>query len=112
MFALLDIWHAIKGIIVTADPVTIGIALVVILIAGLVLNGFNNILNGTVASLVGFAAIKYFDAILRSGQDPAAYLKADWEAFTKLPVLVVLSYVLVFGVLISVVHFIRSAVSR
>jgi len=112
MFALLDIWHAIKHLVVAADPITIGIALVVILVAGLVLRSFSNILNGTVAALIGFALIKYLHAILLGGQDPSAYAKADWNAFLALPVVVLLAYTIIFAVLIAIVNFIRSAVTR
>jgi hypothetical protein len=112
MSALHQIWFAIKGLIVSADPITIGIALVVILIAGLVLGRFGNLLNGTALALIGFAFVKYIVTVFRGGVDAVDTARADWNAFVHFSVLTLLAYVVVFAVLIAIVHFIRSAVNR
>jgi hypothetical protein len=112
MVVLLDIWHAIQHLVTSAGPITIVLGLVAVLVAGLMLKGIGNILNGTVLALIGFAVLKYLAAILLDKQSPGAFAKADWQAFLAIDMVTLLAYLILFGVLIAVVHFIRSAVAR
>jgi hypothetical protein len=111
MFALFDIWNAIVSLVHAADPVIIGIALVVILVTGLLVKRAISLLNAVVLALIGFALIKYIIAIFQPGANALVLAKGDWLALTHMQVQTLLAYFFVFGVLIAVVHLIRSVVA-
>lgn len=112
MSALTEIWHAIHAIITSADPITLGIAIVVALAAGFVMEGFNSIITTTVAALVGFAALGYVRAVTLGKQEAVAYAHTDWHNFLGLSMMTLVAYAVIFAVLIAIVHFVRSAVLR
>jgi hypothetical protein len=112
MFALYDIWHAVVSLVHAADPIAIGIALVVVLVAGLLLKKFSDLLNATTLALIGYALVKYIVAIFQPGANALTLAKSCWLNFTHLAILTLLAYLFVFGVLIAVVHLIRSVVAK
>jgi hypothetical protein len=112
MFALYNIWHAIVALVHSANPITIGIALVIILVTGLLKQKTSNLLNATVLALIGFALVKYVIAIFQPGANALALAKSNWIDFTGMAILTLLAYLFVFGVLIAIVHLIRSVVAK
>jgi len=112
MSALTDIWHTIQGIATTADTITLVFAVVVVLAAGFAMSSFQSIISATVLSLIIFALLGYGRAVTVGGHDPAAYLTTDWHNFLAMPMLTLVAYAVLFGVLIAIVNFVRSAVSR
>lgn len=112
MSALTDIWHAIQHLVTSADNITLVIAVVLILAAGLVVERLGGILNATLLSLIALALAGFIRAVTVNGKDFDAFATADWHSFLGLQAITILAYVIVFAVLIAVVHFIRTAVGR
>ncbi len=112
MSALTEIWNAIHAIVMSADMITLGIAIVVVLVAGFVMEGFNSIISATLVALIGFALLGYVRAVTLGKQEAVAFANTDWHNFLGLPMITLVAYAVLFAVLIAVVHFVRSAVLR
>jgi hypothetical protein len=112
MTALLDIWHTIQGILTHADWITLVIIAVIALAGGFAIQGLNSILGATVLGLVGFVLLVYVRAVTLGKQDFTAYAHTGWHDILGVPMMMMLSYFVLFAVLIGVVHLIRSAVFR
>lgn len=111
MSALLDIWHTIQAVVTSADYYTLGAAVLIIIIAGFLMEGVRSVVPVTLVALLAFVLVKTALAMTVGGaHDVEALATADWKAFVDLKMLVLLAYSLVFGVLISVVNVVRSAV--
>ncbi|MDE2182341.1 MAG: hypothetical protein KGJ78_04910 [Alphaproteobacteria bacterium] len=110
MSALMDIWHAIQGLLTSADYITLGLIVVIAIVAGVLIQGLNSVISATFWSLVAFAALGFARAITLGHQDAIAFAKADWHAFLGMGMLTLVAYSVVFIVLIAVVNVIRSAV--
>jgi len=111
MSALMDIWHAIQAIVTTADYYTLGAAVLIIIIAGFLMESIKGVVPVTLVALLAFVVVKFVLALTIFGaHDVEALATADWKAFVDLKMLTLLAYALVFGVLIGVVNVIRSAV--
>jgi len=109
MSALMEIWHAIQAVVSSADYYTLGIAVVIILAAGFLLEGLNSIFNVTLVSLIVFVLAK-FGLALATGHhvDPEAELTSFWTSFVDLKMLTLVAYLVTFGVLIALVNAVRS----
>lgn len=110
MSALLDIWHSIHAIVTAADYWSLGIAVVVILAAGFMIEGLAAVVGATFWSLIAFALLGYIKAVTVGGQNFTAYAQTDWHKFLALDMLTLVAYAVIFAVLIAVVNLIRSAV--
>ena len=111
MSALMDIWHAIQAVVTSADYWTLGAAILVVIVAGFIMESLGSLISVTVVSLLVFVLIKYVLAMTVGNQhDAEALYLSDWQAFVDLKMLTLLAYAIVFGVLIAVVNLIRSAV--
>lgn len=111
MSILLQVWHAIQAVIVSADYYTLGAAVVIIIIAGFLIEGVRSIVPATLAALLAFVLAKFAIAMAVGNQhDVEALARADWRAFVDLKMMVLLAHALIFGVLIGVVSTIRSMI--
>ncbi len=110
MSVLMEIWQAIHGVVTSADYYTLGAAVAVILIAGFLMESIGSVLSVTLVSLLGFVLVKAAIAVATSHHNVAALAGDYWAGFKDLPMLVLLAYVLIFGILISLVSTIRNAV--
>ena len=99
-----DIWNTIHGIVTSADMITLGIGVVILLAAGFVMQGFD--------SLISFGLAGFVRAVTIGGQKAAEFATTDWHNFTTLNGLTLLAYALTFAVGIAVVHLVRSLVIR
>jgi hypothetical protein len=112
MSALLEIWHSIQGILTHADWITLAIIAVVALAGGFAIQGLNSILGATVLGLIGFVLLVFVRAVTLGKQDFSAYATTGWHDILGVSMMMLLSYFIIFAVLIGVVHVIRSAVLR
>lgn len=111
MTALLAIWHAITAVALTTDYTTLGVAAVIALLAGLVLQSVKDILSITVVALIVFALAKIVLAlVLTPHPDVHAVLAGQWKTFVDLKMLTLIAYALMFFAVIAVVNAIRAAV--
>ena len=112
MSALLEIWHSIQGILTHADWITLALIALVVIIGGFAIQGLNSILGATVLGLIGFVLLVFVRAITIGKQDFTAYANTGWHDILGLQMMTLLSYFVIFAVLIGIVHVIRSAVFR
>jgi hypothetical protein len=111
MSALMDIWHTIQAVVTSADYWTLGAAILVVIVAGFIMEGLGSLISATVMSLLIFALLKFAIAMTVGGQhDAEALALSNWQAFVDLKMLTLLAYAITFGVLIAVVNLIRSAI--
>jgi hypothetical protein len=107
---LMDIWHAIHGILTTSDLITLGVMVVIALAAGFMMHSFSSVVTTTVIALVAFALVGYVRAVLLGGQNASAYAMTDWQAFQNLHMLQLLAYALAFAIVITVAHAARTLI--
>jgi hypothetical protein len=112
MSALLDIWHSAQGILIHADWITLAIIAVVAIVGGFAIQGLNSLLGATVLGLVGYVLLVFVRAVTLGKQDFTAYAHTGWHDILGVPMMTLLSYFVIFAVLIAVVHLIRSVVFR
>ena len=112
MSALLEIWHSIQGILTHADWITLAIIALVAIIGGFAIQGLNSILGATVLGLIGYVLLVAVRAVTIGKQDFTAYTNTGWHDILGVSMIVLLSYFIIFAVLIGVVNLIRSAVFR
>ena len=111
MSALMDIWHNIQAVVTAADYYTIGAAILVVIIAGFLIESVRSVVPATLVALLAFVLIKFVLAMTVGGShDIEAVATADWKAFVDLKMLVLVAYAVIFAVLIGVVNVIRSAI--
>jgi hypothetical protein len=111
MSALMDIWHTIQAVVTSADYWTLGAAILVVIVAGFIMESLGSLISVTLVSLLVFVLIKFVLAMTVGNQhDAEALALSDWQAFVDLEMLTLLAYAIVFGVLIAVVNLIRSAI--
>ena len=111
MSALMDIWHAIQTIATSADYWTLGAAILIVIIAGFIMEGLSSLITVTLMSLLAFVLVKFALAMTMGGQhDPGVLAQSFWQGFVDFKMLTLLAYFILFGVLITVVNLIRSAI--
>jgi hypothetical protein len=112
MSIIWDIWNTVHGIIMSSDWITLGMAAVVLIGAGLIMEGIDSLVTTTLLALLAFALLGYVRAVTLGGQKAADYATADWHNFLDLHMMTLLAYALTFAVGIAVVHLARQLVLR
>jgi VIT1/CCC1 family predicted Fe2+/Mn2+ transporter len=109
-----EIWNAIHGIITgaIADPIALGIMLVVIVGAGFMMQGLEALVTTTLVAMLAFGLLGYVRAVTLGKQPAAAFATTDWHNFTTTTGLTLLAYALIFAVGIAIVQTVRSLVFR
>jgi hypothetical protein len=107
-----DIWNTIHAIITSSDMITLGIAAVVVLGAGFMMQGMESLASTTLVALLAFALLGYVRAVTLGKQPAAQFATTDWHNFATTNGLTLLAYVLIFAVGIAVVQVVRSVVIR
>lgn len=110
MSALMDIWHAIQTVVTSADYFTLGAAVLVIIIAGFLMESVSSVVQVTLVSLVAFALVKAAITMATGHHDVAVLAGSYWADFKDMPMLTLLAYAVVFGALISIVSTIRNII--
>jgi hypothetical protein len=112
MTFLMDIWHAIQGIVTTSGLLTLIVMAVIAIGAGALMSGMGSVVTTTLIALIAFALVEYVLAITMGKQNAGAFAMADWQAFQNLKMLTLLAYALLFGVVIAVAHTARTLITR
>ncbi len=111
MSALMDIWHAIQTVVTSADYYMLGAAVLIIIIAGFLMESVRSVVPATLVALLVFVVVKFvLDMTVHGAHDLEALATTYWKGFVDLKMLALLAYTLVFAVSIGVVNVIRSAV--
>lgn len=113
MAALLDLWHSIIAIVTTGDWLTLAIMAAIALAVGYMMENFGSIVTSTFVALVAFGLVTYVVAVAKVGGKNAGTLaETDWHNLLGLTVHSLLAYAIVFAVVISLAHVVRSLVNR
>ncbi|HWA90438.1 MAG TPA: hypothetical protein VG889_10405 [Rhizomicrobium sp.] len=107
-----EIWNAIHSIVTTSDMITLGIAAVVLVAAGFMMQGMESLVTTTLIALVAFALLGYVRAVTLGKQNAIAYATTDWHNFATTPGLTLLAYALIFAIGIAIIQTVRSLVLR
>ncbi|HEY2034486.1 MAG TPA: hypothetical protein VGH02_12445 [Rhizomicrobium sp.] len=110
MFALTDIWQTILNIVHSADPITLVLMAVAAIGAGFMMMDLSGVVTSALIALIAFAVLNFIRAVALQHADAGALLTADWKAFEAMHGLVLLSYAILFGVVIAIVSTVRSLV--
>jgi hypothetical protein len=110
--SIADLWNAALAVFSTADVIRLVILAAVLIVSGFLMPSFGSILNATFLALVAFVVALYVRSLTAGGQDAMGLIKSDWNAFLTLDGKTLFVYALSFAVIITVVFFIRSIVSR
>jgi hypothetical protein len=110
MFALMDIWHTILNIVHSADTIQLVLMAVVAIGAGFMMMEVGSVVQTTLVALIAYAALTFVRAVALQHADAGALLTTDWKAFEAMTALVLLSYAILFGVVIAVVSTVRGLV--
>ena len=112
MSVIWDIWNTIHGIVTSSDTITLALAVVILLAAGFMMQGFESLLTTTLVALLAFALLGYVRAVTLDKQNAAAFATTDWHNFLGLHMLTLLAYAVTFAIGIAIVHLVRSLVMR
>lgn len=110
MFALMDIWHTILNIVHSADTIQLVLMAVVALGAGFMMMELGAVVQTTLVALIAYAALNFIRAVALQHAEAGALLIADWKAFETMTALVLLSYAILFGLVIGIVSTVRGLV--
>ncbi|HSC60635.1 MAG TPA: hypothetical protein VLC29_05350 [Rhizomicrobium sp.] len=110
MFALTDIWNTIQSIVHSADTIQLVLMAVVALGAGFMMMELGSVVSTTVVALIAYAILNFIRAIVLQHADITGLLTADWKAFEVMTGLVIISYAILFGVVIAIVSTVRGLV--
>lgn len=111
-----DLWNNVEAVFLSlsADYVAGAIALLIVIIAGLVMRGYGQIVNTTFGALVIFGLALVIYGVVGSGADVSAEtaIGNSWDAFMAVTMGTFLVYFIAFFLVISVIYIIRSAIQR
>lgn len=111
MSALMEIWHAIQAVVSSADYYTLGAAVVIIIIAGFLMESMRSLVPVTLVALLAFVLVEFgLAATVGKHHDVEMLAQHYWDAFVSLKMLMLVAYSVLFAVLIAVVSTIRSFV--
>jgi hypothetical protein len=112
MASLMDFWHGIISIFTSADMITLGIMIVIVLAAGFIMQGFEALATTTLVALVLFGLAGYVRAVALNGANAAELAEKQWHGFLTMPVQTVIFYAIAFAVGIGIIHTVRTLVIR
>jgi hypothetical protein len=112
MFAISEIWSAVRHLVLAADPIALILAFVAAVVAGLTLRRLHDLAFAVAAALAGFALLCYLYVVAATGAKMGAAARASVTAFLDMRMAVLIAYVLLFAILIGVVYALRRALKR
>ena len=112
MSFLLDIWHTVQGIVMSAGWINLVVMAVIAIGAGVLMQSMGSVVSTTLIALIAFSLVEYVLAIAINKQDASGAASADWNAFLGLHMLTLLAYALLFGVVIAAAHLARTLIQR
>ena len=112
MASLMDIWNGIVSIFTSADMITLGIMIVIVLAAGFIMQGFEALVATTLVALILFGLAGYVRAVAMNGANAAQLAESQWHGFLTMPMQTLISYAIAFAIGIGIIHLVRSLVIR
>ena len=114
MSIIMDLWHAIVGIVTTSNLIPLIIMLVIAVAAAFMIEGLGSLVSATVLALIvfGLATTIYTAATAKGGANWSGMPQADWTALHQFTVASLIAYAILFAVVIGVINFVKSLVIR
>lgn len=112
MSSLMDFWHSVVAVYSSADMITLGIIIVIVLAAGVIMQGFEAIVTTTVVALILFGLAGYVRGVVLNGQNAAQMAETQWHGFLGMTMQTLLAYAVTFAIGIAIIHLIRSILTR
>ena len=109
---LQDILDYIMGVFQGQDQIGLIAMLAIVLVAGLMLGAFGNIVRFTLIALAVFAVVMIGRKIVMDGAEPVRLVQQSGHDFAALSMGTFLVYFVAFAVVIGAVHLIKSTVQR
>ncbi|MFP3943871.1 MAG: hypothetical protein ACLFWF_08260 [Alphaproteobacteria bacterium] len=110
----MDIWNNIDQVFLQGDYWSIGIAVVVALIAGFIMTSFGHIINTTFGALVVYGLAQVVRNVIEAGSDTSitTTIGNSWDNFMSVTMGAFVAYFIAFFVVITVFYIIFSAIKR
>lgn len=112
MSSLMDFWHSVLSVYGSADMITLGIVLVIVIAAGVIMQGFEALVTTTVVALILFGLAGYARAVVLNGQNAAQLAEVQWHGFLGMTMQTLLAYAVTFAAGIGLIHVVRSFLTR
>ena len=111
MSILQEMWDIVMRVFGGADTISLVIMLLVVVLFGLMLRSFGDIITLTVSALIvyGLARLAY---TVYTGADPGTLANTAWNNLKVMTVGDLVVYFLAFAILMGVISTIRSMVAR
>ncbi len=106
-----DMWDIVMRVFGSADTVSLVTMLLVVVLFGLMLRSFGDVITLTVSALIvyGLARLAYS---VYQGADPSALAGTAWGNLKVMPVGDLVVYFLAFAIVMGIISVIRSVVAR
>jgi len=106
-----DMWDIVMRVFGSADTVSLVTMLLVVVLFGLMLRSFGDVITLTVSALIvyGLARLGYS---VYQGADPAVLAGTAWGNLKVMPVGDLVVYFLAFAIVMGIISTIRSMVAR
>jgi hypothetical protein len=111
MSELVSLWHSITGIVTSADVVTLIIMAIIAIGAGFAMQSMGTIITATFGALVIFGIAEFAREAIK-GKSATTLAQTDWHSLLGMQVGALIAYAILFGVVIAIVHTVRSLVMR
>lgn len=114
MSIIMDLWHAIIGIVTTSGAIPLVIMLVIAVAAAFMIEGMGSLVSATVGALIvfGLASTIYAAATAKGGANWSGMPQADWTTLHQFTVASLIAYAILFAVVIGVINFVKTLVVR
>ncbi len=108
MWAVTGIWNNIVAIATSTEIAMLIVAVLIVIAAGLVMRGYGMIGSATTLGLIVFALANYAQGVALQSESALASAGTAWQKLLDMQAGMLIAYFLSFGVLISLVYFVRS----
>ena len=106
-----DMWDIVMKVFGSADTVSLIIMLLVVVLFGLMLRSFGDVITLTVSALVVYGLARLAYAVYQ-GADPSSLAGTAWGDLKVMSVGDLVVYFLAFAIVMGVISAIRSVVAR
>jgi hypothetical protein len=106
-----EMWDIVMRVFGSADTVSLVIMLLVVVMFGLMLRSFGDIITLTVSALIVYGLARLAYSIFQ-GADPGSLAGTAWGNLKAMPVGDLVVYFLAFAIVMGIISAIRSMVAR
>jgi hypothetical protein len=112
MSALTDIWNTIHGILTTSDVIMLVIMAVIAIAVAWFSEGLGSLATAVLGALAVLGLAVFARGAIQNGKDIGGLAQTDWHNLMIMPTQTLLSYAIIFAVVILIVGIVRSVIGR